>query len=119
MATYIDLDKMQPVVFAGEDLFIPIHVVDDAGADVNITGWTFGAWLRDELVPANLITVPSNSFTITSATGGLANFSLARATTLSIGDARYKIGIWRTDSGSQDDMAEGTIIFKSSARPAV
>ncbi len=114
--TNLDVEKIR--TRAGQDLLWKFAVTDDAGAVVDIAGWTFELWAVDQADASNSIIVENASFSITDHAGGLVQCPMARALTVNQGGKTFTVTLWRIDSGSNDDLCEGDWVILRTARPA-
>jgi len=113
--TYIYWPAAGVITAAGDDIVWQFQVRDHEGAIVNIAGWTFSFWAVDQHDPLNVITVTNGSFTITSAASGKAQFTIARATTVSQGGKVFRGSLWRTDTNKE--LASGSWKITRTVRP--
>ena len=117
MATYLNWKTTDITITAGEDITWNFQVRDADGAVVNIAGWTFGAWFVDQHDSSNIIIVSAGDFTLTDSANGKARFTVGRSTTTSQGGKIFRGTIWRTNSGSQDEVAMGNLKILRTVRP--
>jgi hypothetical protein len=81
---------------------------------VDITGWTMSFRLKQSQAdPTTLLTVNAS---ITSAPAGTFSVALTAAQTLTLAAGTYQWDVWRTDTGSANALATGTLIVTGSVK---
>lgn len=97
----LSLAKGETVTFAG------VHQVSaDDATPVNITGWTIVATVRRR---NGTLLFPAKSATVTNGPAGQYTWSVARADTLALAPVDCRVDIWRTDAGSERQLALGRL----------
>ncbi len=114
--TYLYWPANTVITTAGDDTIWHFQVRDKSGAPVNIAGWSFGFWAVDQYDSENIISI-TGTFAITTAVLGLAYFTVTRASTLTMGGKVFRASLWRTNSGSQKEIASGTWKIMRTNRP--
>lgn len=106
--TYLSWAANQVVTTAGDDIVWKFQVRDADGAVVDITGWSFSFWAVDQHDAANIVAVTNVDFSITSASTGKAQFTIAAATTDDQGGKVFRGCLWRTNTGANKELASGS-----------
>lgn len=84
-------------------------------ASTNISGWTLSFTVVAQLpqtFPALLTVVPA----ILDATAGTIRVTLTSAQLKALGAGTFCYSLWRTDSGSADELGSGQMILSGTAR---
>ncbi len=114
MAETISFD--QPVR-RGEaiDIAITIYTTSAHTAAEDITGWTLALTIAKSKDSTDKLIGPK-SCTLVTAASGTATVSLASAETANLEPGSYWVDLWRTNSGYERVLAEGTFQIKGTAR---
>lgn len=104
--------------FVGEDKVLRIAVKDEAGAAVNIGGWTFAWEVRLSRYHPTIVLAKATGSGITQfgpAADGVVDVAVDKADTLALRAGTYYHGLARTNAGSWDVVAEGKAVLRKAA----
>jgi hypothetical protein len=88
------------VVYKGED-----RPIDFAPASsTNVSGWTFRVDVVDEAGMSDTVSIAHGSLTVTTGTGAITA-KLTRAITSALRAGKYRVELWRIDSGYYGKLA--------------
>ena len=105
------------VAYKGEAL--QFQCAPAAGTSPNITGFTLQFNIRAEARPGTpvlLSLTTSNGITVTDALNGLYTVTITSAQNLALGAGTYVFDVWRTDPGSESELAVGKIQILPTAK---
>lgn len=91
------------------------HVVSSTDVTVvNISGWTIAADVRQHLIDGAIVL--SLTCVVVSGAAGTYTFTLTHTQTMALPPGIYAISVFRTDTGSEREMATGTLTIVANAR---
>jgi len=100
--------------FQREAVELPISIVDDAGAAIDITGYAFSFVVRARFASVALFEVPAGDISIVgSAADGLVNVTIISGT-LDVDPDVYEWELRRTDSANDAVLAYGSFYVRRS-----
>lgn len=97
--------------FQAEDVTLTITVVDDAGAAVNITDYTFDFRVKARFASEPVIDVSGGAISLTDPTAGVLTVTLT-ATDTDIDPNVYEWELIRTDLNSHAVLAYGSLYVR-------
>jgi hypothetical protein len=110
----------QPLLLnRGEDASIPMT----AGTSTDVTGWTMAFCVATYQVgPGGTMTsgfplTVGSGITVVTAASGVLRITIPKATTSAMTAPTYQWGLWRTNSGSSELLAAGTITMSTFTGP--
>lgn len=119
MPVYDNWETMPQETTAADDFIWRFRVTDNQDNVVNITGYEFAFYAVNQADALDIITITNGSFTITDASEGQAQFTVAASDTsdyIAMG-AVFQGEIWRANSGANKRLCSGVWRVNPTIKP--
>jgi len=102
--------------FVGEDKQLQFTILDEAGAAVNITGWSINFAVATSPGAAALVSKSTASgIALTTPASGILTVTIADTDTDAIASGRYVYALKRMDNNTETVLAFGDVLLQGSA----